>query len=266
MSEVRISAIALSHVRNDMLDTITSRKNKIVAQLRELGRDRTVRRERGQYLCDGRKLLVDALAAGALVDTVLWAEAPTLDLPASITQYQIPADLLDWVSPLKNSPGPVFSVAMPQWDTTGEMTCAIALEGVQDPGNVGTVLRTANALGVDAVVLTGACADLYHPKTVRATMGAIFRQPVLELDISELRTFVTARGLSLYGAALTEIAQDIRRVDLKKSCVVIGSEGRGLSRDLLQCCDGQVILPMEPGSESLNAAVAAALVMWQMCR
>lgn len=249
-----------------MLETITSRKNKIVTQLRELGRDRAARQALGQYLCDGRKLLADALAAGAQVNTVLWAEAPTLELPAGVAQYRLPADLLDWVSPLKNSPGPVFSVTMPQWDATGALTRVIALEGVQDPGNVGTVLRTANALGVDAVVLTGACADRYHPKTVRATMGAVFRQPVLELDTEGLRAFADARELPLYGAALTETAQDIRQVALEKSCVVIGSEGRGLSRELLQCCDGQVILPMEPGSESLNAAVAAALVMWQMCR
>lgn len=101
----------------------------------------------------------------------------------------------------------------------------IVLEGVQDPGNVGTVIRTANALGMDAVVLTGACADLYSPKTVRAAMGALFRQPVLTCTTDELLQLLHARGLKLYGAALTDAAQDLRCVPLSPAAVAIGSEG-----------------------------------------
>ena len=142
----------------------------------------------------------------------------------------------------------------------------IVLEGVQDPGNVGTAIRTANALGMDAVVLTGACADLYGPKTVRATMGALFRQPVLTCATDELMQLLRANGLKLYGAALTDTAQDLRRVPLTPAAVAIGSEGRGLSAELLAQCDGQIIIPMQPGAESLNAAVAAAVVMWEIAR
>ena len=140
------------------------------------------------------------------------------------------------------------------------------LEGVQDPGNVGTVIRTANALGMDAVALTGACADLYSPKTVRAAMGALFRQPVLTCTTDELMQLLHARGLKLYGAALTDAAQDLRHVPLSPAAVAIGSEGRGLSAQLLAQCDGQIIIPMQPGAESLNAAVAAAVVMWEIAR
>ena len=134
------------------------------------------------------------------------------------------------------------------------------------PGNVGTAIRTANALGMDAVVLTGACADLYGPKTVRATMGALFRQPVLTCATDELMQLLRANGLKLYGAALTDTAQDLRRVPLTPAAVAIGSEGRGLSAELLAQCDGQIIIPMQPGAESLNAAVAAAVVMWEIAR
>ena len=140
------------------------------------------------------------------------------------------------------------------------------LEGVQDPGNVGTVIRTANALGMDAVVLTGACADLYGPKTVRAAMGALLRQPVLTCTLDELMQLLRANGLKLYGAALTDTAQDLRCVPLTPAAVAIGSEGRGLSAQLLAQCDGQIIIPMQPGAESLNAAVAAAVVMWEIAR
>ena len=137
---------------------------------------------------------------------------------------------------------------------------------MQDPGNVGTVIRTANALGMDAVVLTGACADFYSPKTVRAAMGALFRQPVLTCSMDELMQLLHAHGLKLYGAALTDAAQDLRRVPLSPAAVAIGSEGRGLSAQLLAQCDGQIIIPMQPGAESLNAAVAASVVMWEIAR
>ena len=119
---------------------------------------------------------------------------------------------------------------------------------------------------MDAVVLTGACADLYGPTTVRATMGALFRQPVLTCATDELMQLLRANGLKLYGAALTDTAQDLRRVPLTPAAVAIGSEGRGLSAELLAQCDGQIIIPMQPGAESLNAAVAAAVVMWEIAR
>ena len=119
---------------------------------------------------------------------------------------------------------------------------------------------------MDTVVLAGACADLYSPKTVRAAMGALFRQPVLTCTQDELVQLLNANGLKLYGAALTDAAQDLRRVPLSPAAVAIGSEGRGLSAQLLAQCDGQIIIPMQPGAESLNAAVAAAVVMWEIAR
>ena len=127
--------------------------------------------------------------------------------------------------------------------------------------------RWKNAvIAVLAVVLTGACADLYGPKTVRAAMGALFRQPVLTCTQDELVQLLNANGLKLYGAALTDTAQDLRRVPLTPAAVAIGSEGRGLSAQLLAQCDGQIIIPLQPGAESLNAAVAAAVVMWEIAR
>ncbi len=249
-----------------MIESITSRKNKILGNIRLLGRERAARREQGLFVGDGKNLLQDALAAGAAVETVLWSEQAQFPLPEGVRQYILPADLLAWVSPLKNSPGPVFTIQTPVWTAKPALQTVLALEGVQDPGNVGTVLRTANALGIDLVVLTGACADLYHPKTVRATMGAVFRQPVLELEREQLCAMTKAQGLPIYGAALTDTARDVRELNLRKSCVVVGSEGKGLSPEMLEQCTGQVILPMEPDSESLNAGVAAALLMWQMKR
>ena len=116
------------------------------------------------------------------------------------------------------------------------------------------------------MILTGDCADLYHPKTVRATMGAIFRQKVLELDTAYLKDFLRDQGLPLYAAALDERAKDLRQVSLRRAAVAVGSEGQGLSKAFLDLCDETVIIPMNPDSESLNAAVAAAVLMWEASR
>lgn len=248
------------------MECITSRKNPYIAHLRALGRDNAARRACGEYVCDGLKLLREAMQSGARVTSVLWSGDPAFTLPAGIAQYSAPPALVEYASPLVNSPGPVFTVKIPECTVPEQLRHVVVLESVQDPGNVGTVLRTANALGIDAVILTGACADLYSPKTVRATMGALFRQPVIVCDCQQLHLLLQTHSLKLYGAALTEAARDLRTVSLDHAAIAIGSEGRGLSQELLALCDGQIIIPMQPEAESLNAAVAAAVVMWEIVR
>ncbi|MEG2382047.1 MAG: RNA methyltransferase [Oscillospiraceae bacterium] len=249
------------------MEHITSRKNRIITHLKSLSTDGAYRREAGEFICDGEKLLREAISCGAKVSCVLWG-GEAFEIPSEIEQYSCPAELMQHVSPLKSSQGPVFSVKISDGGEQSENVqgSVLVLENVQDPGNVGTVIRTANALGICAVVLVGDCADLYNPKTVRASMGAIFRQRVLEVKLDALSAFISENGLRLYGAALSETAEDIRNTDMKKIAVAVGSEGRGLSEALLSLCDGQLIIPMQPGSESLNAAVAASIIMWEMRR
>jgi TrmH family RNA methyltransferase len=197
---------------------------------------------------------------------VLWKErAEDVSLPADVKQYIAGADLFDYVSPMKNSPGPLFTLAIPA-EAAPRFARAILLENVQDPGNVGTVIRTAAAMDVDTVLLCGACADVYSPKTARATMGAIFRERLVHTDVAGAKALCEKNGLPLYGAALSKRASDIRGLDLRRAVVAVGSEGRGLSAGLLEKCDGELIIPMTEGSESLNAAVAASILMWEMYR
>jgi TrmH family RNA methyltransferase len=250
-----------------MAALITSRKNKTVQHLRRLGREASYRREQAQYLCDGHKLLREALQSGKKPLCVLWRGEPMFELPEYIEQLCADESVFECVSPMKDSPGPVFTLELPPERPELIPGGAIVLENVQDPGNVGTVIRTANALGCANVILVGACADLYSPKTARATMGAVFRQNVLCLGTAaELRSALDKVGLRLYGAALSENAADVRGVRLSGSAVAVGSEGRGLSDELLSVCDGQIIIPMTPGSESLNAAAAAAVLLWESAR
>lgn len=248
------------------MELITSRKNKLIVHLRALGTRSAYRRDCGEYIVDGHKMLSEALENAAQVNAVLWREGPMFEISGDIEQYCAPDDLFEYASPLKDSPGPVFSLKIPKRAENLSGSRVIILENVQDPGNVGTVIRTANALGFDDVVLTGACADIYNPKTVRATMGAIFRQNVVSVPLSELKARLQERGLALYAAALTDTAVDIRQLQIEKCAVAIGSEGSGLTQELLSICDGQLIIPMQAGSESLNAAVAATIVMWESVR
>jgi TrmH family RNA methyltransferase len=249
------------------IEAIGSRKNQYIVRLRKLAGDGAFRREQGEFVCDGIKLLQEALEKGAQVRSVLWkGQAAAMPGLESARQYVAETELFDYASPMKNSPGPLFTVAIPDESGRGKIKNAIVLENVQDPGNVGTVLRTAKAMDVDAVILVGACADVYSPKTVRATMGAIFRQRIFHTDIKGLRALADENGMKLYGAALSQKAVDIRRLEIKNAMVCVGSEGQGLSRELLDNCDGELIIPMSKDSESLNAAVAASLIMWEMAR
>ena len=249
------------------MEQITSRKNAYIRHLRQLSADGAYRRERGEFLCDGEKLLGEALSCGCRITSVLWKER-TRALPGleTVPAYAAPAELFDYASPMKNSPGPLFTVAIRGCGKPGRLESAIVLENVQDPGNVGTVLRTANAFGVGAVILTGDCADPYHPKTVRASMGAIFRQRILQLELPYVKPLLDEMDLPLYGAALDPNAKDVRNADLRHAAVAVGSEGRGLSEQLLAQCREKLLIPMQPESESLNAAVAASVIMWEMSR
>ncbi|MBQ3381247.1 MAG: RNA methyltransferase [Oscillospiraceae bacterium] len=248
------------------MERLTSRKSAVIRTFRDLAHSSAAREEKGLFLCDGQKLLQEALRSGVSVETVLWKENRAADLPPFPQEALLPADLFDYVSPMSNSPGPLFSVRMPSAPDLYKVRRVLALEELQDPGNVGTVLRTADAFGVDLVVLLEGCADLYAPKTVRASMGAVFRQAAVRMDAEAFISFCREKNLPLWGAALTDTAQDLRSVPLDPAAVLIGSEGHGLSRELLRACDGEIIIPMSGEAESLNAAVAAAIVMWEMQR
>jgi len=246
------------------MNEIKSRKNPLIVHLKKLGADGRFRRETGEFLCDGEKLLAEAVASGADIRAVLANGAPAVRLPEYVPVYSVPREIIETVSPLKNPQNVLFSCAVPpREDNTPVAGGVIVLENIQDPGNVGTILRTANAFGIGAVFLTGSCADPYHPKTIRASMGAVFRQRFFVAD-HDIVAVLKARGYRLYGAAPSGDSRDVREFTFENAAVAIGSEGRGLSEEMLSLCDDKLVIPMAPQAESLNAAVAAAVVMWEM--
>lgn len=230
------------------VEKITSRKNEYIRTLK-------ANAFKGEIVCEGLKMLEEADRAGAEVTSILWKE--TALSHSCGKQYVAPADLFDYASPVKNSPGPIFTAVIPEIKKDAAVHNAVILENVQDPGNVGTVIRTANALGLDCVYLYGNCASLHNPKTVSATKGAVFTQRV---EVG------TLPDLPIYAAVLADGALSIKDVRLKECAVAIGSEGHGLSDDLKAKSDKFIIIPMEEGAESLNAAVAASICIWEMMR
>ena len=190
------------------------------------------------------------------------------ELPSAVRRVEVPADLLRSLSTTETPQGVLFlcrtpDLALPERLTGGRY---MVLDGVQDPGNLGTVWRTADAFGADGLVLVHSCADPWSPKTVRATMGACFRLPVWEADLHTLQARLDEGGVPLYATALREDTEDLRAQDLRRCAVVIGSEGRGVSEETLALCGKTLKIPMRTRCESLNAAVAAAVVLWEMAR
>ena len=190
------------------------------------------------------------------------------ELPSAVRRVEVPADLLRSLSTTETPQGVLFlcrtpDLALPERLTGGRY---MVLDGVQDPGNLGTVWRTADAFGADGLVLVHSCADPWSPKTVRATMGACFRLPVWEADLHALQARLDEGGVPLYATALREDTEDLRAQDLRRCAVVIGSEGRGVSEETLALCGKTLKIPMRTRCESLNAAVAAAVVLWEMAR
>ena len=141
-------------------------------------------------------------------------------------------------------------------------------ESLRDPGNVGTVIRTAYAFGVDWLVLSDDCADLYNSKTLRGSMGTLFSQRILRTrDLPGLIASLQQSGRRVYAAALDDSAKQLGSFAWGKGdCAVIGNEGHGLSEGVLKACDASVYIPMAGDAESLNASIAAAVLMWEMCR
>ena len=249
-----------------MMERITSRTNPLMTHIRKLSSSRSYRAKSGEYLGDGTKLMEEALTWGAAVTTVVYTSAVQLPpLSPEIRAVEVPENVMKSISPMEAPQGALFLAKQPDTALPEKLSGSryLVLEGVQDPGNVGTILRTADAFEADGLILLEGCADLYNPKTVRASMGAVFRRSAWSGTLAELLPLLKAAQLPLLGAALRDDTTDVREVDLTRAAMLIGSEGRGLSEAALAACDGTIRIPMGARCESLNAAVAAATLLWE---
>jgi RNA methyltransferase, TrmH family len=222
---------------------ITSHHNPLLKDIRRLGS----RRERGRFLAEGEDLLAAAADAG-------WNPVHLLRAGVEVSE-----DALAKVSTLRSGTR-ALGVFEERWLDRPVGPLCIALWGVKDPGNVGTVLRAAHAFGVASVALGPDTADPYNPKAVRASMGAIFAVPVARVAaVDELPGETVAldarRGAPLAGGG---------RGSLIETTIVVGAERAGLSQDVLDACDRAAHIPI--ANESLNAAMAATLAVYELTR
>ena len=248
------------------MESITSRQNPLFQHIRKLRTSGSYRRKFGEFLGEGPKLLEEAIKWGAEIRTVVTADGREFPKGFRGRVVMTPADVLETLADTETPQGVVFVCALPDTALPQRLEPGryLILDGVQDPGNLGTIWRTADALGAAGLLLAGACADPYSPKTVRSTMGACFRSlPVWRGEPEKIGGLLERAGIPLYATALREDTSDLRDVDLSRAAVVIGSEGKGISEEMLSLCQKSLKIPMEARCESLNAAVAAAVVLWE---
>ncbi len=247
------------------MESITSRKNEYLLHLKKLAADGAYRRECGEFLCDSPKLLTEARKWDAPITAVVSTDGVEI---GGVRCVRVPEDVMASVSPMKTPQGVLFTCKLPEAEIPERLTGQryMVLDGVQDPGNVGTVLRTLDAFDADGLILLPGCADVFSPKTVRASMGAIFRRPVYTMTAQEMKVLLLRSGIPLYGAALREDTEDAREIRYRPGAIAVGSEGRGLSDEVLALCDRTIRIPMSERCESLNAAIAAAVLLWESYR
>ena len=246
-------------------ERITSRKNPLLQQVKKLLSSRKAREEAGLFAADGTKLLAEAVKWYPGLHTVILSDTVEAEVPGHVRLVRVPGDVMESISPMASPQGALFLCRLPEKKAFVPAPGMLLLDGIQDPGNIGTILRTADALEIPVALLEG-CADPYSHKVVRSSMGAVFRSDVVQVSWQEAKAACAAAGIPVGVTALSQRAMDIRKADVKQMAVVIGSEGQGVRKEILENAGAELIIPMNPRCESLNAAVAATIVMWQMAK
>lgn len=248
-----------------MAEWITSKANSTLQHLRKLIASRKYRYECRAFVADGVKLVEEALRWGLGVDALVLRDGVDFPVPPGVRELRVPEGLMRDLSRMETPQGVLALCRMPAPEALDLKPGSLILDGIQDPGNLGTILRAADAFEIP-VILSEGCADPYGEKTVRATMGAVFRRPPLQAAAQEILAQCRDRDIPLCVTALSDRAEDIRTAELKACVTVIGSEGQGVSAPYLEAARRELIIPMSPRCESLNAAVAATVVLWELRR
>lgn len=259
------------YVRRCVLEIISSRSNSEVRLLRQLLRDKGTRDELDCFAAEGDHL------CGELADSALEAELFACTrraeerYPETVSKARrkssrsvvITDEISEYISDTKSPQGLFLTARKRKTEILPDANRILILDGVQDPGNVGTIIRAAEALSIGGAVLLEGCADIYSPKTLRSSMGSVFRLPCVSAEEKFVRE-LSERGFTVYGAMLDESARRLGEFAFSgRSAVVIGSEGAGISPSIAALCSEKIFIPIQ-SAESLNAAVAASIIMWEM--
>lgn len=253
---------------------ISSKDNQIIKRICNLQKSSKSRREEGVFVLEGQRLCMDALGSGCTPELFVMSHSAEMRYPddckalSSVAQlsYRINDALFSKISDTIGPQGLLCIYKMPEninavLSSNGKY---IALENLQDPTNLGAISRTADALGIDGIILQG-CCDPYSPKSLRASMGALVRIPVIQTN--NMFSLFSTYGLKSYAAVIDSEAEKLSSVNFGAGSVaVIGNEGNGLKEETVAKCTTKITIPMKSTTESLNAAVAASIIMWEMCK
>ncbi len=252
--------------------TVTSRENKLYKRIKAL-KDKKQRDMEGLFVVEGLRGVRDAVKNGLRPEIVILSDGikPPEGLEGFETVFfakRLFAELADTQTP--QGIIALFHMSAAGFDdlTDGENSFVIVCENVQDPGNLGTIIRTAHCAGAAGVILTKSCCDLFNPKTVRSTVASIAAIPVIRgFEAAQAMAKLKERGYKIAVGAMTDGAVSLYDASLAgKIAFVVGNEGNGITAETLQLADIVVKIPMSPDSESLNVGVAAAIMMYEKVR
>ena len=257
---------------------ITSVNNARVKEWAQL-LEKKHRDKRHQYIVEGVHLVMEALKARADIEAVAYDLESGIPAELRSLANEGSADV-EWIGVTPAiiakctdtvTPQPVFAIihkrpAEPASLWAQKEAMVMVLDGVQDPGNVGTIIRSADAAGAAGVVLGKGCADVYNPKTIRSTMGSLFHLPIVEGDLSELLPQARANGARIVSTSLQ--AQDTcYTYSFAGQCwLLVGNEARGVSKQVQELVDDTIIIPMQGQAESLNVAMASTVLLFEAMR
>lgn len=258
------------------MQVITSKDNELIKHFKKLS-DKKYRDQNNEYIIEGVKLLEEAVTENAKIKTVVICDectknnAISKNLMYEIAKYNcvyVAENVFKTITQVMNPQG---IIAVIEKETSEEeidytQSVIIALDDIQDPGNLGTILRTVDSCGLKQILVSKGTADVYNPKVVRSTMGAIFRVKVIECEDLK-QTFKNAKKhhFKIVVSSL-QTDKNIYDIDYNKKIIVIGNEANGVEKEIQDMADEKVVIPMLGKTESLNASVATAVILYEYVR
>ena len=247
---------------------ITSKNNNQYKRIKKLLSSSKARREEGRFVVEGERIVKEAPLE--LLDSVCMSASYAKDrrLPAGVTVFSddIFRSLSDTVTPQ----GIMAVIKQPSYTLggmtgqagEGEKALYLLLDDIRDPGNLGTIVRTAEAAGASGIILSPGCADIFNPKVIRSTMGSIYRVPFVTAPLKEAAESLKISGAAVYAACL-EAEIYYNEAEYGRRCAfIIGNEANGISPEVIEAADEKIKIPMAGKVESLNAAISAAIIMY----
>lgn len=258
------------------MQRITSKDNSLIKHIKKL-KDKKERDKSGEYIIDGIKLIKEAINEKVKIKQIIICEdGNKTDFIEKNLKYElakqeciyVPENIFNMISDVENPQGILAVVEKENIEKVIDYSedIILALDDIQDPGNLGTILRTADSVGLKQILVSKGTADAFNPKVVRSTMGAIFRVKVIECE--ELKKTLEEVKKHKYDLLVTELGAEKSIYDIKmnKKAIVIGNEAKGVSQQIKDIASEKVIIPMLGKTESLNASIAAGVIMYEYVR